>query len=170
MAIAPFILLHSPPRAGHSYLSNPSYQSCLKLSFFLPSSLARLSVAAVRSAGFCRPHVSDDNPFSESQFKTPKYRPEFRERFGSIQDARGFCQRFSPWYNAEHYHSGIGLLAPELLHYGRPMESSANAKLSSARLSNGIPNASSERISDHRHGLPPCGSIRRPRRQQLKTT
>ena len=117
-----------------------------------------------------RPHVSDDSPFSESQFKTPKYRPEFRERFGSIQDARGFCQRFSPWYNAEHYHSGIGLLAPELLHYGRPMESSANAKLSSARLSNGIPNASSERISDHRHGLPPCGSIRRPRGRQLDRT
>ena len=66
-----------------------------------------------------RPHVSDDNPFSESQFKTLKYRPEFPDRFGSIQDARGFCQVFFPWYNTEHHHSGIGLLTPETLHYGR---------------------------------------------------
>src|SRR5579883_2718853 len=53
-----------------------------------------------------RPHVSDDNPFWESQFKTLKYRPEFPERFGSIQDARAFCQSFFPRYNAEHHHSG----------------------------------------------------------------
>jgi putative transposase len=69
-----------------------------------------------------RPHVSDDNPFSESQFKTLKYRPEFPDRFGSIQDARGFCQVFFPWYNTEHHHSGIGLLTPEVLHYGRAEE------------------------------------------------
>jgi len=77
--------------------------------------LADLGVTKTHS----RPHVSDDNPFSESQFKTLKYRPEFPERFGSIQDARGFCQVFFPWYNAEHHHSGIGLLTPEVLHYGR---------------------------------------------------
>lgn len=69
-----------------------------------------------------RPHVSDDNPFSESQFKTLKYRPAFPERFGSIQDARAFCQVFFPWYNAEHHHTGIGLLTPEVLHYGRADE------------------------------------------------
>ena len=69
-----------------------------------------------------RPHVSDDNPFSESQFKTLKYRPEFPDRFGSIEDARGFCQLFFPWYNTEHHHSGIGLLTPETLHYGRAEE------------------------------------------------
>ena len=46
-----------------------------------------------------RPHVSDDNPYSESQFKTLKYMPEFPERFGSIEDSRAFCQRFFPWYN-----------------------------------------------------------------------
>jgi putative transposase len=69
-----------------------------------------------------RPHVSDDNPFSEAQFKTLKYRPEFPERFGSIQDARGFCQVFFPWYNTEHHHGGIGLLTPEVLHYGRADE------------------------------------------------
>jgi putative transposase len=66
-----------------------------------------------------RPHVSDDNPFSESQFKTLKYRPEFPARFGSIQDARGFCQAFFSWYNLDRHHSGIGLLTPEMLHYGR---------------------------------------------------
>jgi putative transposase len=65
-----------------------------------------------------RPHVSDDNPFSESQFKTLKYRPDFPERFGSIQDARAFCRDFFPWYNAEHRHSGIGLLTPQSVHYG----------------------------------------------------
>ncbi len=65
-----------------------------------------------------RPHVSNDNPFSESQFKTLKYRPEFPVRFGSQEDARGFCQRFFHWYHHEHYHSGIGLLTPAMVHYG----------------------------------------------------
>jgi putative transposase len=65
-----------------------------------------------------RPHVSDDNPFSESHFKTLKYMPEFPDRFGSIEDARAFCQQFFPWYNTEHHHSGIALLTPETLHYG----------------------------------------------------
>lgn len=65
-----------------------------------------------------RPHVSDDNPYSESQFKTLKYRPEFPGRFGSLEDARAFCQRFFPWYNQEHHHSGIALLTPSMLHYG----------------------------------------------------
>lgn len=66
-----------------------------------------------------RPHVSNDNPYSESQFKTMKYRPEFPDRFGSIEDARSFCQNFFTWYNNEHYHSGIGFLTPEDVHYGR---------------------------------------------------
>jgi putative transposase len=66
-----------------------------------------------------RPHVSDDNPYSESQFKTLKYRPGFPDRFGSIQDARSFCQDFFPWYNGEHRHSGIGLLTPEMVHFGQ---------------------------------------------------
>src|SRR5438132_576706 len=60
-----------------------------------------------------RPHVSNDNPFSESQFKTMKYRPDFPERFGSIQDARAHCHVFFPWYNTEHHHSGLGLLTPD---------------------------------------------------------
>jgi putative transposase len=66
-----------------------------------------------------RPHVSNDNPYSESQFKTLKHHPTFPDRFGSLQDARGFCQRFFGWYNLEHRHSGIGLLTPADVHYGR---------------------------------------------------
>lgn len=66
-----------------------------------------------------RPHVSDDNPYSEAQFKTLKYRPDFPDRFGSIEDARGFCQAFFSWYNNEHRHTGIGLFTPECVHYGR---------------------------------------------------
>jgi putative transposase len=65
-----------------------------------------------------RPHTSDDNPYSEAQFKTLKYRPDFPERFGGIEDSRSFCQAFFPWYNQEHRHTGIGLLTPEALHYG----------------------------------------------------
>lgn len=66
-----------------------------------------------------RPHVSDDNPYSESQFKTLKYRPDFPERFGSIEDARAHCQQFFHWYNNVHRHSGIGLMSPDAVHYGR---------------------------------------------------
>lgn len=66
-----------------------------------------------------RPSVSNDNPYSESQFKTMKYRPEFPDRFGSIEDARTFCRSFFPWYNNEHYHSGLSLLTPHDVHYGK---------------------------------------------------
>jgi len=76
--------------------------------------LASLGVVKSHS----RPHVSNDNPFSESQFKTMKYRPEFPNRFGGYEDARGYCRSFFPWYNDEHYHTGIGLLTPAMLHYG----------------------------------------------------
>ena len=66
-----------------------------------------------------RPHVSNDNPFSESQFKTLKYRPEFPDRFGGLEDARAFCVDFFQWYNIEHHHSSLGWLTPEDVHYGR---------------------------------------------------
>ena len=69
-----------------------------------------------------RPHVSNDNPFSESQFKTFKYRPGFPDRFGSQEDARAFCQEFFTWYNDEHYHSGLGMLTPGSVHYGHAEE------------------------------------------------
>jgi putative transposase len=65
-----------------------------------------------------RPHVSNDNPFSESQFKTMKYRPEFPERFGSLEHGRSFCGDFFPWYNTEHHHLGLGLFTPHDVHYG----------------------------------------------------
>jgi putative transposase len=65
-----------------------------------------------------RPHVSNDNPFSESQFKTLKYQPEFPERFGSLEDARAFLNQFFEWYNHVHCHTGIGLVPPASLHSG----------------------------------------------------
>src|SRR6266404_8983224 len=77
--------------------------------------LADLGVTKTHS----RPHVSDDNPYSESQFRTMKYRPEFPDRFGCLQDSRAFCQSFFRWYNEEHRHSGIGLLTPATVHYGQ---------------------------------------------------
>jgi putative transposase len=69
-----------------------------------------------------RPRVSNDNPFSEAQFKTLKYRPDFPDRFGSIEHARAFCRTFFAWYNAAHRHSGIGLMTPSDVHYGRAPE------------------------------------------------
>ncbi len=69
-----------------------------------------------------RPHVSNDNPFSEAQFKTLKYRPGFPERFENIQQARLFCRKFFGWYNEEHRHTGIGLLTPSDVHHGRAEE------------------------------------------------
>jgi putative transposase len=69
-----------------------------------------------------RPQVSNDNPFSESQFKTMKYRPEFPSRFGCIQDARVFGVHFFPWYNEIHRHSGVAHYTPSDVHYGRVKE------------------------------------------------
>jgi putative transposase len=69
-----------------------------------------------------RPHVSNDNPFSEAQFKTLKYCPAFPERFGCIEDARVFCERFFAYYNHEHRHSGIGYHTPASVHYGTAAE------------------------------------------------
>ena len=77
--------------------------------------LADLGVTRTHS----RPHVSNDNPFSEAQFKTLKSRPEFPERFGGAEDARTFCHPFFTWYNTEHRHGGIGWLTPAMVHYGQ---------------------------------------------------
>jgi putative transposase len=76
--------------------------------------LADLAVTKTHS----RPHVSNDNPFSEAQFKTLKYSPHFPERFGSLEDGRAFGQDFFRWYNHEHRHSGLGFLTPAVVHYG----------------------------------------------------
>lgn len=69
-----------------------------------------------------RPRVSNDNPYSEAQFKTLKYRPDYPQRFGSIQAARTWCRAFFDWYSYTHYHSGIGYLRPADLHAGRHQE------------------------------------------------
>jgi putative transposase len=74
--------------------------------------LATLGVVPSHS----RPHVSNDNPFSEAQFKTLKYRPDFPDRFGAYEDAETFCQRFFPWYNTEHRHGALGLMTPHDIH------------------------------------------------------
>jgi putative transposase len=66
-----------------------------------------------------RPHVSNDNPFSEAQFKTLKYRPDYPGRFGCQVDARGWAQNFFQWYNYQHHHSALGLLTPADVHFGR---------------------------------------------------
>ena len=66
-----------------------------------------------------RPHVSNDNPFSESHFKTLKYQPKFPKRFGCIEDAKAFCRDFFSWYNQDHHHAGIGLMTPDQVHYGQ---------------------------------------------------
>src|SRR4030042_2414030 len=77
--------------------------------------LADLGVVKTHS----RPYVSNDNPFSEAQFRTLKYCPQFPERFGSIEDGRAFGQVFFPWYNQAHRHSGLGFLTPAVVHFGQ---------------------------------------------------
>ena len=71
------------------------------------------------SPSHSRPHVPDDNPFSEAQFKTMKYQPDFPQRFGSLADARAWTRTFFPWYNQKHYHTGLALLTPAMVHYGQ---------------------------------------------------
>ncbi len=80
--------------------------------------LADLGVA--QSLG--RPRVSNDNPYSEAQFKTVKYHPGFPGRFADAAEAKEFCRSFFTWYNTEHRHGGIGLLTPEQVHLGRAAE------------------------------------------------
>jgi putative transposase len=77
--------------------------------------LADLGVTKTHS----RPHVSNDNPFSEAHFKTLKYRPDFPDQFASIEDARAFCQRFFGWYNHTHRHCGIAYHTPASVHHGQ---------------------------------------------------
>jgi putative transposase len=77
--------------------------------------LADLGVTKTHS----RPHVSNDNPYSESQFKTMKYRPDYPDRFGCIADARAWARPFFQWYNHEHHHSALGLMTPATVHFGQ---------------------------------------------------
>ena len=81
------------------------------------------------SESHSRPHVPDDNPFSEAQFRTAKYRPDYPQRFGSLADARQWCQQFFTWYNQEHHHTSLQLLTPADVHYGRAPEKLAQRQL-----------------------------------------
>jgi len=81
-------------------------------------SLSQLLLDLGITKSHSRPHTSDDNPFSEAQFKTLKYRPDYPERFGSIDAARTWARTFFAWYNHAHYHSGLNLLTPSSVHYG----------------------------------------------------
>jgi putative transposase len=81
--------------------------------------VAQLLAALGVERSHSRPHVSNDNPFSESHFATMKGHPEFPDRFASYEHAQGFCRGFFPWYNTEHRHSGLAWLTPEMVHTGR---------------------------------------------------
>jgi putative transposase len=83
--------------------------------------LADLGITKTHS----RPYTSTDNPYSEAQFRTLKYRPGFPARFDSIEQARAFCREFFAWYNHEHRHSGIGLMTPATVHHGKAKQAHA---------------------------------------------
>jgi len=98
------------------------------------------------TASFSRPQVSNDNPFSEAQFKTMKYCAEFPGRFASLDDARSFCRRFFDWYNQAHRHSGLHYLTPNQVHSG------SSASVVSAR----------QRVLDAAHAKHPERFVRKP--------
>lgn len=100
---------------GASQLTIHADRGAAMISKSVADLLVDLSVAKSHS----RPQVSNDNPFSEAQFKTLKYHAAFPERFGSVEDTRAFCSSFFNWYNNDHCHSGIGFLPPATVHYGR---------------------------------------------------
>jgi putative transposase len=102
---------HSPRRSGTTVRPWRPATVATRLRSFL---LADPGITQSHS----RPHVSDDNPYSEAQFKTLKYRPDFPDRFDSIEAARLFCHTFFTWYNDEHHHTGLGLHTAADVHYG----------------------------------------------------
>ena len=105
------ILKHNiPPGQLSVHADRGKPMTCKPVAFLM----ADLGVTKSHS----RPYTSDDNPYSESQFRTLKYSPQFPDRFGSIQDSRAFCQDFFLWYNDEHCHSGIAMLPPAAVHFG----------------------------------------------------
>jgi len=88
-------------------------------SAMIAKSVAQLLIDLDVVKSHSRPHVSDDNPYSEAQFKTSKYRPDYTEHCGCLADARAWAQAFFAWYNQEHHHTGLGLLTPAVVHYGQ---------------------------------------------------
>jgi putative transposase len=101
-----------------------------------------------------RPHVSNDNPYSEANFKTLKYCPAFPGRFGSIEDANVFCTRFFDYYNNEHRHSGIGMHTPATVHDG----TAATIQAKRAATLNAAFQAHPERFRGRRPSPPPLPS------------
>jgi len=81
--------------------------------------VAQLLVDLEIEKSLSRPHVSNDNPYSEAHFKTMKYRPNYPKTFGSVEDARNWAGDFFPWYNEEHHHTGLALMPPSVVHYGQ---------------------------------------------------
>jgi putative transposase len=124
--------------------------------------LSQLLVDLGITPSHSRPHTSDDNPFSEAQFKTMKYRPDYPDRFASIDAARQWARTFFAWYNTEHYHSGLNLMTPASVHYGEAVAVQAQRQrvLSSAfeacpeRFRAGMPNVK---------GAPTAVYINRPK-------
>jgi putative transposase len=103
---------------GREQLTIPADRGSSMTSKCVSQLLVDLGVARTHS----RPHVSNDNPFSEAQFKTAKYHPSTPERFGSLEQARTWASAFFEWYNHEHHHTGLGLLTPATVHEGRTDE------------------------------------------------
>lgn len=88
----------------------------------ISKTLAALMIDLGVTKSHSRPYVPNDNPFSEAHFKTMKYRPNYPDRFGSIETAKSFAEDFFYWYNTQHYHSGIAMMTPEMMHYGKASE------------------------------------------------
>ena len=114
-----------------------------------------------------RPRVTNDNLFSESQFKTLKYHPEFPDRFGSFEEAREFIRAFVAWYNHEHHHEGINLLTPAVVHSGRSEEVLAARSVTMDRAHGRNPERFARGKLAARGGLDqpssnPCQSARHP--------
>ena len=111
-----------------------------------------------------RPYTSNDNPFSESCFKTLKYQPQFPKRFGCIEDAKIFCRSFFDWYNRDHHHAGIGLMTPDQVHYGQAdAVHDARQEILDVAYAANPERFVKKSPKPPRKSQPPSGSIRRPK-------
>jgi len=131
--------------------------------------VAQLLVDLGVTRSHSRPHVSNDNPYSEANFKTLKYCPAFPGRFGSIHDARAFCADFFEHYNHVHRHAGIGLHTPASVHYGTAPQIRAHAPSPSTPPTPPTPPASTTDDPPHPSCPPPPGSTNRPEKHSSKT-
>ena len=127
--------------------------------------LADLGIAKTHS----RPHVSNDNPYSEAGFKTLKYRPGFPERFGSIEDARAFCVGFFAWYNGEHRHGGIAMFTPADVHHGRAADAPRGPRASSSPMPTPPTPSASSRVLRKLPSCPPRSGSTSPGRRRRES-